>query len=79
VLLISHRYNTVRDADHIYVLDHGRVTEHGSHDQLMNAAGVYAELFTLQAAAYTDQPGPNGHRDTAQTSLVPQPRETATR
>jgi ATP-binding cassette subfamily B protein len=63
VLLISHRYNTVRDADHIYVLDHGRIIEHGNHDQLMNAAGVYAELFTLQAAAYTDRPSPNGHRE----------------
>jgi ATP-binding cassette subfamily B protein len=65
VLIISHRYNTVRDADHIYVLDRGRIIEHGNHDQLMNAAGVYAELFTLQAAAYTRQPSPNGHQDTA--------------
>ena len=63
VLLISHRYNTVRDADHIYVLDRGRIIEHGSHDQLVSAAGVYAELFTLQAAAYTKQPSPNGHQD----------------
>ena len=54
VLLISHRYNTVRDADHIYVLAHGRIIEHGSHDQLMAATGVYAELFGLQAAAYLD-------------------------
>jgi ABC-type multidrug transport system fused ATPase/permease subunit len=79
VLLISHRYNTVRDADHIYVLDQGRIIEHGSHDQLIAAAGVYAELFTLQAAAYTDQPAPNGHRDAAQASLVPQPHESTTR
>jgi ATP-binding cassette subfamily B protein len=58
VLIISHRYNTVRDADHIYVLDRGRIIEHGSHHELMAAAGVYAELFTLQAAAYTNQPSP---------------------
>jgi ATP-binding cassette subfamily B protein len=64
VLLISHRYNTVRDADHIYVLDGGRIIEHGSHDQLIAAAGVYAELFSLQAAAYTDHVQPNGHRET---------------
>jgi ABC-type multidrug transport system fused ATPase/permease subunit len=60
VLLISHRYNTVRDADHIYVLADGRIIEHGSHDQLIAAGGTYAELFTLQAAAYIDQT--NGHR-----------------
>jgi len=53
VLLISHRYNTVRGADHIYVLDKGRIIEHGSHQQLMDANGTYAELFTLQAKAYT--------------------------
>jgi ABC-type cobalamin/Fe3+-siderophores transport system ATPase subunit len=63
VMLVSHRYNTVRHADHIYVLAHGRIIEHGSHDDLMAAAGVSAELFTLQAAAYTDRPSPNGHRD----------------
>ena len=62
VLLISHRYNTVRGADHIYVLDRGGIIEHGSHDQLIAQAGTYAELFTLQAAAYTDTPSPNGHR-----------------
>ena len=61
VLLISHRYNTVRGADHIYVLRRGD-HEHGSHDQLIAQAGTYAELFTLQAAAYTDTPSRNGHR-----------------
>lgn len=54
VLLISHRYNTVRDADHIHVLANGRIIEHGNHEQLMASGGVYAELFALQAAAYTD-------------------------
>ncbi|HEX5995162.1 MAG TPA: hypothetical protein VFY84_08495 [Jiangellales bacterium] len=51
-MLIPHRYRyvTVRDADRIYVLHHCRITEHGNHDQLMNHGGVYAELFTLQAA-----------------------------
>jgi ATP-binding cassette subfamily B protein len=73
VLLISHRYNTVRDADHIYVLDNGRVIEHGNHDELMNAAGTYAELFTLQAAAYTDPPSSNGHRETTGDALAPPP------
>ncbi len=63
VLLISHRYNTVRDADHIYVLDAGRIIERGNHDQLMAAQGTYAELFTLQAKAYTDRAEPDHHRD----------------
>jgi ATP-binding cassette, subfamily B, bacterial len=79
VLLISHRYNTVRDADHIYVLDRGRIIEHGNHDQLMAATGVYAELFTLQAAAYTDHPHPNGHTGRPATSPVPATREKTTR
>ena len=52
VLLISHRYNTVRDADHIYVLADGQIVEHGSHDELIAAHGMYAELFALQASAY---------------------------
>lgn len=52
VLFISHRFSTVRTADRIYVLDGGRVTEHGSHDELMARDGHYAELFRLQAAAY---------------------------
>jgi len=55
VLLISHRFSSVRTADRVYVLQHGRVVEHGSHDQLMAAGGLYADLFTLQAAAYLDQ------------------------
>jgi ATP-binding cassette subfamily B protein len=52
VVLISHRFATVRQADHIYVLDEGRVIEHGDHDQLMANKGLYAELFTLQASAF---------------------------
>jgi ATP-binding cassette subfamily B protein len=56
VLFISHRFNTVRVADHIYVLHHGRIVEHGDHDTLIARGGLYAELFTLQAAAYTTNP-----------------------
>ncbi|HET9254263.1 MAG TPA: ABC transporter ATP-binding protein, partial [Pseudonocardiaceae bacterium] len=52
VLLISHRFSSVRHADRIYVLERGRIAEHGSHDELMDRRGLYAELFSLQAAAY---------------------------
>jgi ATP-binding cassette subfamily B protein len=52
VLLISHRFSTVRAADRIYVLDGGQIVEAGSHDELMALGGHYAELFGLQAAAY---------------------------
>jgi ATP-binding cassette subfamily B protein len=51
-VLISHRLGTVRDADHIVVLDDGRVAEQGSHDALMAAGGRYARLFRLQASGY---------------------------
>jgi ABC-type multidrug transport system fused ATPase/permease subunit len=52
VLLISHRFSTVREADRIYVLEAGEVVEEGSHQDLMALGGTYAEMFTLQAAAY---------------------------
>jgi ATP-binding cassette, subfamily B, bacterial len=52
VLLISHRFSSVRAADRIYFLRDGPIVEHGTHDELVDADGLYAELFTLQAAAY---------------------------
>ncbi|MCA2212469.1 ABC transporter ATP-binding protein [Jidongwangia harbinensis] len=55
VVLITHRMASVREADRIYVLDHGAVVEEGDHGSLMAADGIYAQLFTLQASAY--QPG----------------------
>jgi ATP-binding cassette subfamily B protein len=52
VVLISHRFSSVRSADRIYVLHRGRVVEHATHEELMAEGGLYAELFTLQARAY---------------------------
>ena len=52
VLMVSHRFSSVRSADRIYVLQDGRITETGNHAELMERAGHYAELFELQAAAY---------------------------
>jgi ATP-binding cassette, subfamily B, bacterial len=53
-IVISHRFSTVRRADRIAVLEHGRVLEHGTHQELLAHGGRYAELFTLQAARFTD-------------------------
>lgn len=51
-VLVSHRFSTVHMADLIVVLDGGRVVEAGSHAELMAAAGLYAELYELQARSY---------------------------
>ncbi len=54
VLLITHRLASVRQADRIYVLAHGKLAEQGTHEELMALGGQYAELFTLQASQFED-------------------------
>ncbi len=51
-IIISHRFSTVRIADHIIVLDKGAITEEGSHEELLEHNGHYARLFRLQAQGY---------------------------
>ena len=69
-IIISHRFSTVRRADRICVLAAGRITEQGTHDELMALAGQYAQMYTLQASRFTDDlsrpafPGGNRRQDT---------------
>ncbi|XUK61116.1 ABC-type multidrug transport system, ATPase and permease component [Plantibacter sp. RU18] len=52
VVLITHRMASVQFADRIYVLDNGRIAEHGTHRELFAARGLYHDLYSLQASAY---------------------------
>ena len=52
VIFISHRLSTTRMADRIYLFDGGKITEQGSHEELMKQDGTYAKMFRVQAKKY---------------------------
>ena len=61
-ILISHRFSTVRHADRICVLEHGRVVELGSHNELMALGGRYRTMFDLQASRFVDAAEEEGEK-----------------
>lgn len=65
-VVIAHRLSTIRSADHIVVLDRGRVVEEGPHDALLAGGGLYARLWALstEATAYDREPGTAVERPT---------------
>jgi ABC-type multidrug transport system fused ATPase/permease subunit len=60
-ILVSHRFSTVRHADRICVLEHGRIVELGSHDDLMARGGRYRTMFDLQARRFQAMQDEEGH------------------
>ncbi len=57
VIFISHRLSTTRDADCIYMFENGQIVEQGSHRELMEQNGQYAEMFACQAKYYQENSG----------------------
>ena len=56
VIFISHRLSTTRLADHIIMLEQGKIVEQGTHEELLALGGKYAEMWRVQAGAYIEVP-----------------------
>jgi ATP-binding cassette subfamily B protein len=54
MILISHRFSTVKRADRILVIESGKLEEQGSHAELMKKGGLYAKLFHIQSESYKE-------------------------
>ena len=59
-LLITHRFSTIRMADAIAVIEQGKMSEYGTHEELLARNGTYAQLYTIQAEKYSQGATPTG-------------------
>ncbi len=54
-IAIAHRLSTVRNADCVYVMEHGKLVEHGRHEELLDQKGIYASLWQVQTGIRQDK------------------------
>ncbi|MFO7781938.1 MAG: ABC transporter ATP-binding protein [Spirochaetia bacterium] len=61
-IIIAHRVSALSRSDYIYVLDEGRISQRGTHDELISAAGMYRDIYELQQAESREETHPGGPR-----------------